>query len=74
MPDLAGFGINEVLALIQARGFHTWPLAAFTDKVEPDFVVITDPRPGTVMNFDPIVTWYAVPVPLPDPLPDPLPT
>jgi len=26
------------------------------------------------MNFDPIVTWYAVPVPLPDPLPDPLPT
>jgi len=46
MPDLAGFGINEVLALIQARGFHTWPLAAFTDKVEPDFVVITDPRPG----------------------------
>ena len=72
MPDLAGFSVNEALALVQARGFHTWPRAAFTDKVEPDFVVFTDPRPGMAMNFDPIVIWYAVPVPLPDPLPDPL--
>jgi beta-lactam-binding protein with PASTA domain len=73
MPDLAGFGINEALALIQARGFHTWPRGAFTDKVEPDFVVFTDPRPGMVMNFDPITIWYAIPVPLPDTGPDPLP-
>ena len=72
MPDLAGFSVNEALALVQARGFHTWPRGAFTDKVEPDFVVFTEPRPGMVMNFDPIVIWYAVPVPLPDPPPNPL--
>jgi beta-lactam-binding protein with PASTA domain len=72
MPDLAGFNINEALGLIQARGFHTWPRPAFTDRIEPDFVVVTEPRPGMLMNFDPIVLFYAVPVPLPDPLPDPL--
>jgi hypothetical protein len=72
MLDLAGFGINEALALIQVRGFHTWPRAVFTEKVEPDFVVITDPPLGTVMTFDPIVIWYTAAVPLPAPLPDPL--
>lgn len=67
MPDLAGFSANEALALVQARGFHTWPRGAFTDKVEPDFVVFTEPRPGMVMNFSPIVIWYAIPVPPLDP-------
>lgn len=72
MPDFTGFTINEALGLVQASGFHTWPRPAFTDKIEPDFVVLTDPRPGVVMNFDPITIWYAVPIPLPDPPPDPL--
>ncbi|HEV2886462.1 MAG TPA: PASTA domain-containing protein [Jatrophihabitans sp.] len=68
MPDLAGFGINEALALLQAHGFHTWPRGAFTDKVEPDFVVFTEPRRGMLMNFEPITIWYAIPVPPPDPI------
>jgi beta-lactam-binding protein with PASTA domain len=71
MPDLAGFGVNEALGLIQARGFHTWPRGAFTDKVEPDFVVFTDPRPGMVMNFDPVTVWYAIPMPPLEPPTDP---
>ena len=72
MPDLAGWTANEAIAFVQAHGFHTWPRPAITDKVEPDFVVFTEPRAGTAANVDPIVIWYAVPVPLPDPPPDPL--
>jgi hypothetical protein len=70
--DLAGFTVNEALAIVQGHGFHTWPRGAFTDDVEPDFVVTTDPRPGFPMNFEPITIWYAVPVPPPDPPRDPL--
>ena len=72
MPDFVGFTVNEALALVQGRGFHTWARGAFTDDVEPDFVVTTDPRPGFPMNFEPITIWYAVPIPPPDPPRDPL--
>jgi beta-lactam-binding protein with PASTA domain len=67
MPNLAGWSANDALGFLQAHGLHTWPRGTFTDKVDPDFVVFTDPRAGQAADFEPVVVWYAIPLPPPDP-------
>jgi beta-lactam-binding protein with PASTA domain len=64
MPDLTEFTAEEAIAFVVSHGFGAWAREAYTDRVDPGFVVATDPRAGTAANITPIIIWYAVPVPL----------
>ena len=63
MPDLTEFTAEEAIAFVTGSGFGAWAREAYTDKVDPGFVVATYPPAGSAANITPITIYYAVPVP-----------
>jgi beta-lactam-binding protein with PASTA domain len=68
MPNLGGLTGEQAIALVQAHGFIAWTRDTWTDRVDPGFVVSTNPGPGSgLVGFGVIGIFVAVPVPPPDP-------
>ena len=76
-PDFTGWPIEDVFPFLPS-GVGAETRRGYSDEVDYDHVITTDPRPGTAFASDFIRFWVSdgasPPVDPPDPLPDFIPT